>query len=45
MILIELHYEHLRLYYDGLTGCEYKSNHKQNPSTSCEEEILKHECI
>lgn len=45
MILIDLHYEHLRLYYNGLIGSEYKSNHKQNPSTSCEEALLKHECI
>lgn len=45
MILIEEHYEHLGLYYDGLTDNEYKSFHKQNPSTSCEEALLKHECI
>lgn len=42
MILTDLHYVHFSLGYNGLAECEYKSNHKQNPSTSCEEEPLKH---
>lgn len=31
MILIDLHYEHLSLYYNGLTENELKSNSKTKP--------------